>query len=299
MKDEYVAYLDEFKIFLKDVKRLSDNSVQSYIRDIKFFIDFMEEKLVPDFSSVSEISVSNFIRYMEAKAYKKATISRRLSSVKLFFRFLINKGVISAYVFDNIKNPKIEKAEPEYLSIDEVEKFLSSVNVGTLKGIRDKAILDLLYASGMKATELINLRVDDFNFDYGFIRCDSKSKERIIPLVDRAQLSIRKYLTEARTKLDKYDSDYLFLNMSGKKLSRQGFWKIIKYYTKLAGIEKDVSPKVLRHSFAKHLLENGADIKSVQQLLGHSNLASTQIYISKDDKKLMDVYLSTHPLNKK
>ncbi len=299
MNDDYDGYLAEFRAFLKNDRKLSDNSVSSYIRDIKVFIKFMEDNSISDFNMISDISVNNFIRYMEASSYKQSTISRRLSSVKLFYRFLINKGVVNTYVFDKVKNPKVEKSEPEHLSVDEVGAFLSAVSDDTVKGSRDKAILDLLYASGMKVGELINLKVDDFNFNYGFIRCRSASKERIIPLVDRAQLSIRKYLGEARTKLDKFDSEYLFLNMSGKKLSRQGFWKIIKHYTELAGIEKGVNPKMLRHSFAKHLLENGADIKSVQQLLGHANLASTQIYISKEDKKLMDVYLSSHPLGKK
>ncbi len=299
MKDEYGGYLAEFKLFLKDEKNLSTNSISSYIRDVKIFIAYMSESSISDFDNVSDISVNGFIRSMESKSYKKSTISRRLSSIKLFFRFLINKGVASSYVFDNINNPKIEKLEPQYLSVEEVSEFLSVVSDDTIKGKRDKAILNLLYASGMKVSEIINLKVDDFNFDYGFIRCVAASRERIIPLVDIAKLSIGNYLSEARSKIDKFDSEFLFLNMSGKHLSRQGFWKIIKHYTKLAGIEKDVNPKILRHSFAKHLLENGADIKSVQQLLGHSNLASTQMYISKDDKKLMDVYLNSHPLNKK
>lgn len=293
-----------FNNFLRTEKSLSENSVQSYNFDLDRFLAYVSDvKMVDSVKKINERIVSDYIAYLRkadtkrGKRYSEKSINRFISSLKTFFNFLLSEEVIENNPFENIDTPKTSRVLPTVLSINEVEEMLKIPNVKDRLGLRDKAILETLYASGLRVSELISLEISNIFFDEGFLRIIGKgSKERIVPIGRSALKYIKQYIKESREYLKNSRSEnYLFLNFRGGKLSRMGIWDIVRKYCKLAKIEKEIHPHTLRHSFATHLLEGGADIRIIQEMLGHSDISTTQIYTHIDKEYLIEVHKSFHP----
>ena len=288
----------QIKLFLKFIeteKKLSSNTLQSYNRDLQQFREYLSEIEVR-YTHVHEEHIKKYIAELEEMGKKSSTISRNIASIRSFFQFLVRKGKISKDPTANIQSPKIEKRVPSVLTAKEVELLLEQPKDIDLKGTRDKAMLEFAYATGMRVTEIISLNVEDINLEEGYVVCKNGARERTIPLGKMCQKALQEYLQDARNAMIKSDDEKaLFVNVNGKRLTRQGFWKIIKYYKEQAHIDKDITPHVLRHSFATHLLQNGADLKAIQAMLGHSDISSTQVYMQFQDGALKDVYHKAHP----
>ena len=286
----------DFTDYLRNEKKSSENTVLSYARDLKGFCRFMKESGVFDPAKVNRTNVMAYVYELQKQRKAGTTVSRNIASIRSFFQFLQRKGIITENPAADLELPKVEKKVPEILSLDKVELLLEQPNGEEDKEIRDKAMLELLYATGIRVTELISLRVEDINLPLEYIRCGSDTKSRIIPIGAQAKASLRRYLDKVRENMVlRPDEEVLFVNCNGKPMTRQGFWKIIKAYAKKAGIEEDITPHMLRHSFAAHLIENGADLRSVQEMLGHSDISTTQIYTKLTNQKLKNVYAKTHP----
>ena len=286
----------EFMSYLHIVKRTSENTELSYQRDLKKLSSYMEQHGISSISAVTETTLQSYVLYLERENFKAATISRNIASVKAFYHFLHKYGYVSEDVSENIKAPRVEKKEPGVLSMEDVEKLLEQPCGTSAKEIRDRAMLELLYATGIRVSELISLTLSDVNMQMGYIVCHDKSKERIIPFGNKAREALLVYLSKGRMEMVQDGSEnILFVNYSGKPMSRQGFWKLVKHYAQLAGITDEITPHTLRHSFAAHLVENGADLKSVQEMLGHSDISTTQIYAQMGHHKIREVYTKTHP----
>ncbi|ENK0839820.1 site-specific tyrosine recombinase XerD [Clostridium sporogenes] len=284
------------EIYIKDLqkKNLSKNTLEAYRRDVEKFSEFVksrEEKIL----SVDTVTIMAFVQYLQRERRATSSIVRNIVSIRNFYKYLIKKNMVSEDPTLGYEIPKIERTIPKILSVEEVDKLLNSPD-SSKKGLRDKAMLELMYATGVKITELLNLNIYDINLKFNYIKCrGSKKRERIIPIGSYAVKCLKNYL-EVRPAINVYNLDYLFLNLKGTQMTRQGFWKIIKFYAKEASIDKEIDSYTLRHSFAVHLLQNGADIKSVQELLGHKDLAATQIYSSISKKsKIAEVYKNAHP----
>lgn len=282
--------------YIKDLqkKNLSKNTLDAYRRDMKKFKDFINSRK-EDLLSVDTVTIMAFVQYLQKKERANSSIVRNLVSIRNFYKYLIKKNIVSEDPTLGYEIPKIERNIPKILSPEEVDKLLNSPNSSN-KGLRDKAMLELMYATGVKITELLNLDIYDINLKFNYIKCrGSKKRERIIPIGSYAVKCLKDYL-DIRPIINVYNLDYLFLNLKGTQMTRQGFWKIVKKYAKISGIKKSIDSYTLRHSFAVHLLQNGADIKSVQELLGHSDLAATQIYSTISKKsKIAEVYRKAHP----
>lgn len=283
----YITYLKK--------KKLSDSTVESYKRDLNKYISFIKDR-DEDLKKADDITIMAFIQSLLRKKISNSSINRNIVTIRGFYKYLYKKGIIDSSPVISYDLPKVERNLPEILTIEEVDKLLSMPDISTEKGIRDKAMLELMYATGMKVTELINLTIFDINLKMNYIRCKgTKKKERVIPLGSVAVRCIEKYL-ESRNLYVVADNNLMFVNSRGYKMTRQGFWKIVKEYVEEAHLDKNVNLYTLRHSFAVHLLENGADIRSVQELLGHVDLSATQIYSSITKKnKLAEVYKNAHP----
>lgn len=291
MSDLLSAYED----YLKIEKGASANTISSYLRDVRQFLHGMEELNVP-LAEVLSQDVEEYAHSLVRKGKSPATVTRSVASIKSFYNCLISLGRVGRNPAKGIAPAKVERKLPQVLSGKEVELFLEQPECTDLKGYRDRAMLELLYATGIRVSELIALDVDDLNLPGGVLKCYSKGKERIIPLYPAAIRALGEYVHNVRPQLvDSIDETALFVNMSGERMSRQGFWKLIKYYQEKAGIKKDITPHTLRHSFAAHLLENGADLRSIQEMLGHADISSTQIYSRLVNQKIKDVYLKAHP----
>jgi len=288
--------VDAFVAYLHNVKKTSMNTEMSYKRDLCKFASFMENKGLEQVSMVTDMDLSEYINYLNGLKFKQATISRNIASIKALYQFLEGEGQIKENLADKLKSPKVEKKLPEIMSMEEVVKLLEQPNGNSDKEIRDKAMLELLYATGIRVTELITLKVSELNMQMSYIVCKDSHKERVIPFGKEAKKALSRYMTEVRSKMVLNDEEeILFVNCSGAPMSRQGFWKIIKYYTKKAGIQADITPHTLRHSFAAHLVENGADLRSVQEMLGHSDISTTQIYANLNHSHIREVYAKAHP----
>ena len=286
----------DFTEYLRNEKKSSENTVLSYARDLKGFCRFMKESGVLDPAKVNRTNVMAYVYELQKQQKAGTTVSRNIASIRSFFQFLQRKGLVTENPAADLELPKVEKKIPEILSLDKVELLLEQPSGEEDKEIRDKAMLELLYATGIRVTELISLRVEDINLPLEYIRCGSDAKSRIIPIGAQAKVSLRRYLDKVREHMVlRPDEEVLFVNCNGKPMTRQGFWKIIKAYAKKAGIEEDITPHMLRHSFAAHLIENGADLRSVQEMLGHSDISTTQIYTKLTNQKLKNVYAKTHP----
>ena len=277
--------------YLKNEKKVSENTLLSYKRDIEHFND----KCKTDIEKASKTDILQFVMSMQSDGVSAATTARTLSSLRSFYRFLCSRNIIESDPTENIKNCKIERKIPEIMTSQEVEILLNQPNPDDKLGVRDKAMLEMLYATGIRVSELVGLNIDDVNVNIGYINCQNKGKTRVIPIYAEAVRALREYVTKVRPLLDKNGEKALFLNYSGGRMSRQGFWKVIKSYKESAKIVKDITPHTLRHSFAVHLLENGADLKSLQEMLGHCDISSTQMYSRVMKKKLQNVYFNSHP----
>ena len=268
----------------------------SYKRDLMKFRKYMEEQGIESVDQITVTSLNSFILYLEKNGFAAATISRNIAAIKAFFHYSLKEGTIKADPSEALKSPKIEKHVPEVLTPEEVVRLLEQPKGEAPKELRDKAMLELLYATGIRVSELISISVEDVNLQMGYIVCKDATKERVIPFGSEAKHALIHYLNQGREAMiaDNH-SHVLFTNCSGQQMSRQGFWKLIKYYAKKAGIESDITPHTLRHSFAAHLVENGADLRSVQEMLGHSDISTTQIYASMNHNRIREVYAKAHP----
>ena len=288
--------LKYFFDFLVNEKKLSDNTLQSYKRDLKQFKRYLESYGLR-FDRVKKEDIEDYIKEMAEDENKKpASISRSIASLRSFYQFVVKRKKIKVDPTKDVKAPKVEKRVPSVLTSEEVELLLEQPKDVDLKGIRDKAMLEFAYATGMRVTEIISLNLDDVNLEEGYVTCKNGNKQRNIPLGKMSLKALKEYIEEARDILIKSEAEQaLFVNINGGRLTRQGFWKIIKYYKEQAHITKDITPHVLRHSFATHLLQNGADIKAIQTMLGHSDISSTQVYMQFQDEGLKNVYRKAHP----
>lgn len=290
-----VQLLEEYEQYLIQIKHSSENTISSYLRDLRQFASYLHEMNI-EVSEVSRDTINAYMAYLHEKGKSAATVSRSLASLKSFFHFAVDQGQVETNPVVNIRVEKAEKKLPQILTGEEVELLLEQPKCKDMKGYRDKAMLELLYATGIRVSELINLNIDDVNLPGGFIKCTSNGKVRIIPLYPEAIQALSDYIENVRPKMvADIQEQSLFVNVSGDRMSRQGFWKIIKYYQEKAHIDKDITPHTLRHSFAAHLLENGADLRSIQEMLGHSDISSTQIYAQLVKQNLKSVYNKYHP----
>ena len=287
--------IKSFLEFLQNDKRLSDNTLQSYRRDILQYKEYVETNKI-NYNKVSKVEIKKYLEHLQDLNKKTSTISRNLASIRSFYQFLLRNKKVTEDPTEGIQSPKIEKKAPNILSAQEVELLLEQPNNIDLKGIRDKAMLEFAYATGMRVTEIISLDIDDVNLEEGYVVCRHNGKQRSIPIGSISLKALDDYVKNARSILIKDDNNKaLFVNINGKRLTRQGFWKIVKYYKEQAHITKEITPHVLRHSFATHLLQNGADLKAIQSMLGHSDISSTQVYMQFQDDGLKDVYKKAHP----
>ncbi len=271
--------VDRFEQYLREVKQASENTVQSYRRDLMQMITYLEEKEIREAAKVTKTSLHGYILHMEEQGKAATTISRMMAAMKAFFNYECMQACIRRNPAESLHAPKVEKKAPVILSVDQVSALLAQPSGQTPKEIRDKAMLALLYATGIRVSELIGIQMEDINMNIGFLVCRDGERERTIPFGRSAKAALEEYLEHARNDLLRgKGSDYFFVNCTGGAMSRQGFWKIIKYYGEKAGIEEDITPHTLRHSFAAHLIARGADMRAVQTILGHSDMATTQMY---------------------
>ncbi|MDD3218077.1 MAG: site-specific tyrosine recombinase XerD [Lachnospiraceae bacterium] len=277
-------------------KHSSSNTEVSYMRDLKKLMHYLQTQGITSWGVVTSTTLNSYMLYMEKESFAASSMSRSVASMRAFFSYLKDNKTLEENPASQLKPPKIHRKAPEIMSVEEVDLLLKQPSEKTSKGIRDKAMLELLYATGIRVSELIHLRIQDLNMKYEYINCIDEGKERLIPFGSVAKNALQLYMGRARdTFIKGEDSGILFTNCSGKPMSRQGFWKVLKSYTAMAGIEQDITPHTLRHSFAAHMIENGADIKSVQEMLGHSDIATTQIYLNLNGQKMRDVYKKAHP----
>lgn len=290
------AALNDFITYMSEVKKASVNTIMSYQNDITKLMKHLDEHNITDADKINETSLNSYVLTMEKEGMSPATVSRNIASIKAFIFYLIKKGSLHYDPTERIKAPKVEKRPPHTLTLEQVNGLLELPSSDTIKGMRDKAMLELLYATGIRVSELISIKLEDVNLKNKFIRCCSAGRERFVPFGNMAKQALETYITKARDELvGAVESTICFTNLSGEPMTRQGFWKIIKGYGKLAGIDNDITPQILRHSFAVHMMDNGADIRSVQELLGHTDVSTTQIYMQARTKKVRDVYADTHP----
>ncbi len=284
-----------FLEFLQNDKKVSDNTLQSYRRDIVYFTKYVEEGKM-NYAKLNEQDIKDYLQHLQEVGKKSSTVSRHLASIRSFYQFLVKNKKVKVDPTNNIQSPKVEKRTPSVLTAQEVELLLDQPKDIDLKGTRDKAMLEFAYATGMRVTEIISLNIEDVNLEEGYVVCKTGSKERSIPLGTMSLKALKEYVEEARPVLIRDESvSALFVNINGQRLTRQGFWKIVKFYKEQAHITKDITPHVLRHSFATHLLQNGADLKAIQTMLGHSDISSTQVYMQFQNDGLKSVYKNAHP----
>ena len=282
--------------YLHNVKRTSHNTEVSYERDLKKAALYLEGQKIGDLTQVTATNLNSYMLHLEREHMSPATVSRSIAAIRSFFQYLVREHRIQEDPSEQLKPPKVEKKAPSILTIEEVDKLLRQPDEETMKGIRDRAMLEMLYATGIRVSELIHLKIGDVNLQMGYITCTERGKDRIIPFGETAKKALEHYLKKARASFLKgQESAYLFTNCSGTPMSRQGFWKVLKGYAADAGITADITPHTLRHSFATHLIQNGADLKSVQEMLGHSDISTTQMYLNMGIYKIRDVYTKAHP----
>ena len=286
-----------YENYLAKVKQASINTISSYLRDIRQFSDWVQQYEAVDLLNVTQQNIRTYLDYLMEQGRSAATVSRVLASLKNFYTYAVSTGFMeTSPVTAELHIDRGEKKLPQVLSGKEVELLLSQPSCNDPKGFRDKAMLEVMYATGIRVTELIDLNIEDVNLELGILKCNSAKKSRTIPLYPAALRALTVYIKEIRMLMVADPAERaLFVNMGGARMSRQGFWKILKYYQAKAGIEKDITPHTLRHSFAVHLLENGADLGSLQELMGHSDISSTQVYTHMINQKLKSVYDKCHP----
>jgi integrase/recombinase XerD len=289
--------LENFLEYLSVERGLAKNTIAAYNRDLKSYIFYLRTKNITNIEHTNRTTIVSYLLIMQKKGKASSSISRACAAIKSFYQFLFKERIIDEDPTINLDSPKLEHRLPKVLTVEEVEKLLCQPDMSNPLGMRDKSMLELLYATGMRVSELISIAVEDVNLEMGFLRCTGKgSKERIVPVGTIAVEYLEHYITNARkTILNGKKSNILFLNRQGNNMTRQGFWKIIKKYSRQAGVNKQITPHTLRHSFATHLLENGADLRAVQEMLGHADISTTQIYTHITRNKIKEVYDKTHP----
>ncbi|MGN0148792.1 MAG: site-specific tyrosine recombinase XerD [Clostridia bacterium] len=290
------AYVDEYASFMSNVRHKAVNTIESYKRDVTQYITYLNNVGVTDLSSTTKTTVLSYLLELQKEGRASSTVSRTLASLRSFYVFMIQNGKVQNDPTINLEAPHVEKKPPQILTSAEVELLMNQPNCIDNKGMRDKAMLELLYATGIRVSELISLDITDVNLAMSFIHCNGRKKERIVPMGNKALEALTVYIDNARENMVKSDTEKaLFVNCGGVRLSRQGFWKIIKHYQHQADIKKEITPHTLRHSFAAHLLENGADLQSIQEMMGHADISSTQVYSQLVSSRIKDVYAKAHP----
>lgn len=290
--------IQKFIRYMKEVRRTSENTAVSYERDLKKLSQYFADHGIQNVEQVTYTGLNSYILFLEKQGRKPSTISRNIASLKAFFQYLHKDGYVKQNAAEELKAPKVEKKAPAILSEEDTMRLLEQAKGNSPKELRDRAMLELLYATGIRVSELISLELTDINLQMEYITCRDGEKERIIPFGTVARQALEQYLKKGRAALSKEDSRYLFTNCSGQSMSRQGFWKLIKSYGKKAGITGELTPHTLRHSFAVHLVSNGADIRSVQEMLGHADISTTQMYAQIGQNRMREVYAKTHPREK-
>ncbi len=289
-------YIENYRVYLAEERHASANTLSSYLRDVRQFEAYLQSEGLGDVCAAGKDTVQEYMNRMLGKGKSAATVTRSVASLKSFYHYLVLAGVLKKSPVQDVTPVKVERHLPQILTGQEVELFLEQPQCTDMKGYRDHAMLELLYATGIRVSELISMNLADLNLSAGVVRCVGKGKERIIPLYPVAIKALQEYVEKIRPgMIASPEETALFVNMNGERMSRQGFWKIIKYYQEKAHIDKDITPHTLRHSFAAHLLENGADLRSIQEMLGHADISSTQIYANLINQKLKDVYNKAHP----
>jgi integrase/recombinase XerD len=294
-RDNINDLIDQFLNYMRVERGVSENTIEAYGRDLRGLADFVEK----EGASCKKIDINiltNYITYLSERLSRRS-LARNISAIRTFFKFLVLEGVIQENPARFLEVPKVSKTLPGILNEHEIELLLNQPSASTPIGIRDKAMIELLYATGVRVSELVHLKISDVDLNVGYIKVKGKgAKERFVPIGEKAVSVLKEYIEKARSKFDKKrGSPYLFLNNRGKPFSRQGFWKMLKSYAKKAGIKKRITPHIIRHSFATHLIKNGADLRSVQMMLGHSDISTTQIYTHIDRSYLKEVYNRCHP----
>ena len=287
--------IKSFLEFLKVEKKMSINTLQSYERDVLQFDRYLNENKL-NYAKIKQEDIKDYLNYLKEIGKKTSSISRSLASIRSFYQYEVKNKKVKLNPTEGVQAPKVEKHAPSILSSQEIELLLNQPKDIDLKGTRDKAMLEFAYATGMRVTEIISLNVEDINLENSSVLCKTATKQRTIPLGSLSLKALKEYIEESRPILVKDEEEKaLFVNINGRRLTRQGFWKIIKYYKEQAHITKDITPHVLRHSFATHLLQNGADLKSIQTMLGHSDISSTQVYMQFQDDSIKNIYRKAHP----
>ena len=285
-----------YENYLTKVKQASANTVSSYMRDIRQFVTWLNENEETDVLEATQQNISGYLSWLEEEGRSGATVSRNLASLRNFYSYAVSTGFLETTPVVEIHVDRGEKKAPSFLTNKEIELLLAQPVCVDAKGYRDKAMLEVLYATGIRVTELINLNISDVNLELGVIKCTGSRKARAIPLYPAAKKALAAYVDNIRSAmLADPQEQALFVNVSGARMSRQGFWKLLKHYQNTAHIDKEITPHTLRHSFAVHLLENGADVGSVQELMGHSDISSTQVYTNIINPRLKSVYAKFHP----
>lgn len=290
--------IEEYSNFIKNEKNMASNSIEAYLRDVNQFLSFLETRGEANLYKVSNTDVISYVLNLKNIGKSTSTSNRKVASLRGFFSFMQERGYIQSNPCTNIKSPKVERKEIEFLTLEEVDKLIALPDK-SVKGIRDRAMLEFLYATGIRVSEIIEANVSDLNLRVGFITCTGEfGKARIVPIGRPARAALEEYLYDAREKLvkgRKPSEEPLFVNYTGERITRQGIWKMLRDYGKKAKIEKTITPQILRNSFAAHMIQNGADLKSLQELLGHEDITATQVYLSVSKNRIKEVYDKTHP----
>ena len=288
--------IDAFEKYILKEKNAAQNTVNAYIKDLEHFEEFLKVRGVRDLTDAANSDIVAYVMELKKEDKSRSTVNRKLTSIRTFYKYLVKEGRIRENPAENIKSPRIEKKEIEFLSIEDIDKLMSLPDE-SLKGRRDRAMLELMYATGIRASELIAMKLDDCNMRMGFVKCSGEhSKARIIPIGRPARMALEDYIYDVRpAMLRGGKSESLFVNYVGESMTRQGLWKILKEYGDMAGFEVKLTPQVIRNSFAVHMLQNGADIKSIQELMGHEDIAATQAYLAVTKNRIKDVYDRAHP----
>ncbi len=288
--------IQEFISYLHDNRKSSANTEVSYRRDLRKAAEYFERQDITRVEQITQTNIRSYLLFMEKQKFATATISRSVASLHAFFQYMVKMKRIEQDPSEELRPPKVEKKEPEILSVAEIEKLMGQPNMETAKGVRDRAMMELLYATGIRVSELTHLLTGDVNLQLGYIVCRDKEKERVIPFGDEAREVMQRYLGKERMRLvGEKTCPYLFTNCAGKPMSRQGFWKVLKGYAQDAGIRTDITPHTLRHSFAAHLIQNGADVKAVQEMMGHADISTTQMYVHMNINRIRSAYENAHP----
>ena len=296
MESELKQNIKQFANYMEEEKNASNSTVISYQRDLKKLFLYLDERGIHSVDKITSTNLNSYVLQMEKQGFSTSSVSRSVASMRAFFHYLFKMKKTEEDPSEKVRPPHVDKKIPEILTMDEAVLLLEQPDISTDKGIRDKAMLELLYATGMRVSELLALKSDEVHLSMNYLICRERNKERVIPFGKEAEHALTEYLNKSRSKFTHgQESDYLFTNCSGDSMSRQGFWKIMKAYVQKAGIQKDITPHTLRHSFGAHLVQNGADLRSVQEMMGHADISTTQLYMDMNVRKVREIYAKAHP----